>query len=315
MKDGVYLLNCARGELVDEAGLAEALRSGKVAGAALDTFENEPPAGSPLLELDNVIATPHLGASTAEAQVEVAVDIARQVLDALAGRPPRYAVNMPPVAPEEREFMEPFLNLCEKLGLLHARIAQGAVERVELSYAGEIAQHQTDALKCAFLRGLLQSTLEENLNWVNAPLIADRRGIGVREHKTSRQDDYSSSVTAVVATMFGGRELKGSVFGRHEPRIVSIDSRRISVVPQGHLLLVWNQDKPGMIGRIGTLLGEAQVNIAGMEVGRAEIGGTAVMALTVDSPVPDEIIDTIARLDKIMAVKQVDFGVAETRAI
>lgn len=307
MKRGVYLINCARGEIVDEAALAEALQSGRVSGAAIDTFEKEPPIGSPLLLLDNVIVTPHLGASTAEAQVEVAVDIAQQVLDALAGRAPRYAINMPPIAPEQREFMEPFLALAEKMGTLHTQLAQGMMERVELTYTGEIGGRATEAVKCAFLRGLLQPMIEETVNWVNAPLIAESRGIKVREHKTTAHEDYNNLVTATVITPFGGRELQGTVFGRHEPRIVSIDSRRISLVPEGHTLLVWNYDRPGMIGMIGTLLGEKHINIANMEVGRTDIGGMAVMALTVDSPVPPEVIEAIAGQEKIIAVKQVDF--------
>lgn len=308
MKRGVYLINCARGELVDEAALAEALQSGRVSGAALDTFEHEPPVGSPLLELENVIVTPHLGASTAEAQIEVAVEVAQQVLEALAGRAPRYAINMPPVPPEQRAFMDPFLLLAERLGVLHTQLAQGAVERVELTYAGEIGGRATEALKCAFLRGLLQPMIEETVNWVNAPLIAATRGIRIREHKTTENEDYNNLITATVITPLGARELQGTVFGRREPRLVSIDNRRISLVPEGHVLLVWNYDRPGMIGMIGSLLGKAQVNIANMEVGRTDIGGTAVMALMIDSAVPAGVIDAIAAQDQIIAVKPVDFN-------
>ncbi len=317
MKRGVYLINCARGEIVDEAALAEALQNGRVSGAALDTFEREPPIGSPLLALDtevgqgcptyNLVLTPHLGASTAEAQVEVAVDLAQQVLDALAGRVPRYALNLPPIAPEQRAFMEPFLTLAERMGALHSQLAQGAVERVELAYAGDLVARPTEAVKCAFLKGLLQPMMEETVNWVNAPLLAQSRGIVVRESKTDEHEDYQSLVTATVITALGGRELQGTVFGRREPRLVSLDSRRISLVPEGTVLLVWNYDRPGMIGSIGTLLGEAKVNIANMEVGRADAGVTAVMALMVDSPVPQPVIDAIATRDGILTVKQVDF--------
>jgi D-3-phosphoglycerate dehydrogenase len=309
MKDGVYLLNLSRGEIVDEAALADALRSGKVAGAALDVFEHEPPTNSPLLNFDNVIVTPHIGASTEEAQTQVAVEVAQQIADVLQGRPPRNAVNMPGIPPELRERLEPYMLLAEKLGVLQAQFAEGRIERVELSYAGDLAEFDTQPLKRAFLRGLMQPFMREAVNYVNAPLIAEQRGIRVSEHKTSAHEDYVNLIATKVATTAQSQsEMSGTVFGKGEPRIVSLHGYHIDIVPEGYILFVHNYDVPGMIGKVGTILGNANVNIAGMQVGRIAIGGRAIMALSVDSPVPEEVMQQILHASEgIIAVKQVDF--------
>jgi D-3-phosphoglycerate dehydrogenase len=307
MKEGVYVLNLSRGEIVDEAALADALRSGKVAGAALDVFEQEPPTDSPLLQFDNVIATPHIGASTEEAQTQVAVEVAQQVADVLQGRPPRNAVNMPGIPPELRERLEPYLRLAEKLGVLQAQFAEGRIERVELSYAGDLAEFDTQPLKRAFLRGLMQPFMR-SVNDVNAPLIAEQRGIRISEHKTSAHEDYTNLIATKVATTVSQSEMSGTVFGKSEPRIISLHGYHIDIVPEGYILFVHNYDVPGMIGKVGTILGNASVNIAGMQVGRIAIGGKAVMALSVDSPVSEEVVQEILQAsDGIIAVKQVDF--------
>lgn len=309
MKEGVYLLNLSRGEIVDEAALVDALQSGKVAGAALDVFEREPPTDSPLLRFDNVVVTPHIGASTEEAQTQVAVEVAQQIADVLQGRPPRNAVNMPGIPPELRERLEPYMRLAEKLGVLQAQFAEGRIERVELSYAGDLAEFDTQPLKRAFLRGLMQPFMREAVNYVNAPLIAEQRGIRVSEHKTSAHEDYVNLIVTKVATTAQSQsEMSGTVFGKGEPRIVSLHGYHIDLVPEGFVLFVHNYDVPGMIGKVGTILGNANVNIAGMQVGRITIGGKAIMALSVDSPVPEEVMQQILDASEgIIAVKQVDF--------
>jgi D-3-phosphoglycerate dehydrogenase len=308
MKDGVYVLNLSRGEIVDEAALAEALESGKVAGAALDVFEREPPTDSPLLKFDNVIVTPHIGASTEEAQTQVAVEVAQQIADVLQGRSPRNAVNIPGIPPELRERLEPYMRLAEKLGVLQAQFAEGRIERVELSYAGDLAEFDTQPLKRAFLRGLMQPFMREAVNDVNAPLIAEQRGIRVSEHKTSAHEDYTNLIATKVATTASQSEMAGTVFGKSEPRIISLHGYHIDIVPEGYILFVHNYDVPGMIGKVGTILGNAGVNIAGMQVGRIAIGGKAVMALSVDSSVTEEVVQEILQAsDGIIAVKQVDF--------
>ena len=253
MKDGVRLVNCARGGIVDEAALAEAIRSGKVAGAALDVFEREPPWGSPVLDLPQVVVTPHLGASTEEAQTAVAVAIAQQVADLLVRGLVRHAVNAPSVDPEVRRELAPYFTLAGKLGSFLGQVATGRMMEVTLRYAGEVAGFAVEPLTVTFLRGLLAVILEENVTDVNAPYLARQRGLRVVESKTPVSEDFASLVTAELRTDVGAWQVAGTSFYRKEPRIVQVDGYALEAHPSGWMLVFSNDDVPGVIGRIGTL--------------------------------------------------------------
>ncbi|MBI3921068.1 MAG: phosphoglycerate dehydrogenase [Armatimonadetes bacterium] len=313
MKDGVFLVNCARGGVIDEAALYDALRSGKVAGAALDVYQEEPPKGSPLLELDNVVATPHLAASTIEAQVDVAVDVADQIVDVFAGRSPANAVNIPSLSPELLESLRPYINLAEKIGLMQGQLADGRMESVELTYGGSIAEHETAVITRCFLKGLIEPMMPRSVNMVNSPHLAESRGIQVVEKRTVSAGDYASMITTALKTSAGTHEVSGTVFGRHDPRIICIDNYRVDIVPQGYVMLSGHVDRPGVIGRVGTLLGNAGINIAAMQVGREHIGGNAVMVLNVDAPISEELLEHLSTLENIHDARMVDFTGSSSR--
>lgn len=298
MRPGVRIINCARGGIVDEAALLRALESGKVAGAALDVFEQEPPRNSPLVGHPRVVGTPHLGASTEEAQVNVAVDVADQVLAVLQGRPPRTAVNMPAVSAEVYARIEPHLELGRRIGRLHGQLATGAIRSVDVTFSGELVEHDVQPVTRAVLVGLLQPVLAHGVNYVNAPYTAEQRGIRVTESKSAGSEDYANYLQVEVVDTAGTRRVGGTVLGRRDLRIREIDQFRIDLQPEGHLLIAQHRDRPGIIGSVGTLLGAANINIGGMYVGREEVGRRAIMVLTVDDPVPEplqaEIKDAIA---------------------
>jgi D-3-phosphoglycerate dehydrogenase / 2-oxoglutarate reductase len=294
MKDGVRIVNCARGGIVDEGALLRALESGKVAGAALDVFEQEPPPKDlPLISHARVIATPHLGASTEEAQVNVALDVADQILAVLDGRPPRSAVNMPAVSADVFARIEPHLDLGVKIGRLHAQLADSPIRGVSVIYSGELLNLEIQPVTRGVLMGLLQPVLAQSVNFVNAPYIAEQRGIRVTESKTAGEDDYPNYICVEVEETSGRRTIGGTVLGRRDLRIREIDQFRIDLKPEGYLLFARHHDRPGIIGKVGTLLGEAGINIAGMYVGREAAGQRAIMVLTVDEPVSEELIDQI----------------------
>jgi len=308
VKPGVRIINCARGGVVDEAALAEAVAEGRVAGAGVDVFEKEPPEGSPLLGLKNVVLTPHLGASTAEAQIKVAVDVAQQVLDVLRGRPARSAVNVVAVSPEALRSLQPYLPLAQKLGRLHGQLATGPLSGVELIYAGELAEADARLLTQAFLRGLLEPILDEPVNLVNAGLIAQARGIRVLESRSREPEDFTSLITARVTSDGEERIIAGTLFGRSECRVIRMDEFRTDFDPSGYMLVSMHIDKPGMIGKVGMILGEHSINIAGMHVGRREPrpGGRSVMVLALDNSVPPEILDELRKVDGIMTAQLVE---------
>ena len=309
MKPTAILVNCARGGIIDEAALFEALSNGKLGGAGLDVYEAEPPTTSPLLGLSNVLLTPHLGASTEEAQVEVALDVARQIVDVLEGRPPQSAVNLPPLPPEAREFIVPFLGLMEKLGRIHAQIAAGRVEKIELSYGGELASYDVRALTRTFLKGMLQGQVE-NVSYVNAPALAEARGIEVVEIKSGKSGDYANLVESTSTRNDNGhnrtRSVSGTIFNNREPHIVEIQNLRVDVIPDGTLLLIPNHDRPGMIGHVGTILGDAKVNIVGMQVGRKAVGERAVMIINLEEPVADEVIAQLDNVPDLFGARLID---------
>jgi D-3-phosphoglycerate dehydrogenase len=310
MKDGAFVLNCSRGGIIDEEALFEALQSGKLGGAGLDVFETEPPQNSPLTQLDNVVLTPHLGASTEEAQMEVAVDVARQIVEVMGGRPPQSAVNLPPLPPETREFIGPFLPLMEKLGRLQAQIAEGRIESVELRYCGDLDEYDTSALTRVFLKGLLSGSFDEPVTYVNAPMLAEARGVVITESKSSKSGDYANLVDTRVVRNDDGhqrvRQVEGTIFNGRDPHIVGIQGLRVDVVPEGTLLVIPNTDKPGMIGLVGTTLGSSGINIVAMEVGRKNVGERAVMVISLEEPVEPEVIEKLNAQADLFGVRQVD---------
>ncbi len=309
MKPGAIILNCARGGIIDELALYEALKNGTIGGAGLDVYEEEPPKNSPLTSLSNVILTPHLGASTEEAQVEVALDVARQIVDVLGGRPPSSAVNLPPLPPETRELIAPFLGLMEKLGRIQAQIAAGRIEKIELVYSGELAQNDTRALTRMFLKGLLQGQVD-NVSYVNAPTLAEARGVEVSETKRGAAGDYANLVATISTRNDNGhirsRQVDGTIFNGREPHIVSIQDLRVDIVPDGTILLIPNHDRPGMIGHVGTILGNHRVNIAGMQVGRKAVGERAVMVINLEEPVSDEVIAELDAVPDLFGARLID---------
>lgn len=309
VKPGVRIINVSRGGVVDEAALAEAVEDGRVAGAGLDVFEREPPAESPLLGLDHVVLTPHLGASTAEAQIKVAVDVAQQVLDVLGGSPARSAVNVLPVSPESMRALQPYLPLAEKLGRLQGQLATRPMSAVEIIYAGQLADEDARMLTRSFLKGLLARIVdEEPVNLVNATLIAEARGLRVVESRSRQPENYLSLITSRVSCNGEGRTIAGTLFGRAEPRIVRIDDYRVDFSPSGYMLVSMHIDQPGMIGKVGSILGGHHINIAGMHVGRSQPGpgGLSVMVLALDSPVPAEVREELLQVDGIETAQLVE---------
>jgi len=309
MKDGVLLVNCARGGVFDENALTAALASGKVAGAAIDVYSEEPPRNSPLLQCDNVVTTPHLAASTHEAQVDVAVDVAEQIVDVFDGKTPKSAVNLPAIPLEILGELRPYLVLAEKLGRMQGQLAKGSMDCVEILYGGHLVSHETGVLTRSFLKGLMGPVMPRSVNMVNAPLLAHQRGIEVVEKRESSAGDYASIIATALITSSGRHDIAGTVFGKSEPRIIRLDGYRMDIVPEGHVLLSDHTDKAGVIGRVGTEIGKVGVNIAGMHVGRQKIGGDAIMVLNVDAQLPDELLDYLSTLDNISNARMVDFSI------
>ena len=302
MKKGVRIINCARGGIVDETALADALRSGKAAGAALDVFVDEPPpADHPLLKLDSVIATPHLGAATDEAQVQVAVDIAQQVVDFLLEGVIRHAVNIPALSPHELEVLGPHLRLAEKLGRLAAQLISDAPTQVTVGLGGEAANLNTEPIAAAALKGLLCGFLDQELNYVNAPFIARERGISVTESRSRETTDYVNTLFLGVRTASGEHEVAGAVLGNRAMRLIRIDGYRVEAVPEGYFLMLHNRNVPGVVGAVGTMLGQSGINIAGLELGRDRVGGTALSLVEVDGPVPAAVLERLKTIAAITA--------------
>jgi D-3-phosphoglycerate dehydrogenase len=309
MKDGVRIVNCARGELIDLGALEQAIASGKVAGASLDVFPGEPVTEHPLFAYENVIVTPHLGASTAEAQDRAGVITAEQVVAALRGELVSNAVNIPKVGSEDLAVLEPYLPLSEQLGALAMSLARAtSVDRIEAAYHGHLADFDTRLLTLAVLNGAFRDRVAENVNFVNAPAIAEERGIRVAELKESEARDYANLVSVAVIADGDRVEVAGTTIGpRHAPHLTSVYGHSFNIELAKHMAVFRYSDVPGMIGRVGTVLGEHGVNIANAAVGRepgqdpgGPAGGTgrhAVMLVTVDSPVPDDVMRAILSLE------------------
>ncbi len=293
-KAGVRIINTARGGIVDEDDLLAALDSGHVAGAALDVFSSEPPASdSRLRGHPRLIVTPHIGGSTTEAQDQVAIDAVLQVIDVLSGRPARYAVNAPLIPPGQLELLTPYVVLVETLGRFLRQFAPMSIEQIELTVHGPIAEYDTSVLQAAALRGLLADVVVECVNIVNARLIAERRGIIIAERRQRHHHErYENMITLTVRANGESTSVRGSVLG-DEPFIVAIEDLWVDFLAHGHFLLTWHRDRPGIIGAIGTLLGQNDINIAFMHVGRRSPRGEAIMVLNTDEPVPSHLIPLI----------------------
>lgn len=306
MKDGVRIINCARGGIINEADIYEALKGGKVAGVALDVFENEPPGDNPLLTVDNVICTPHLGASTEEAQENVAVAVAEQIADYLVHGVIRNAVNFPSVPAEQVHKLQPYLTLAERLGSFASQVFEGAVTEITIEYRGDASELNTAPLTIAAVKGFLTPILEETVNFVNAPIIAKERGIGVQEMKSADAGDYQSAI--VIRIKSDGKEnvLAGTLFSRKDPRIIKINNYPVEIVPEGNMLFIYNNDRPGVIGNIGSYLGQCNINIARMHFGRETAGGRAISVVSIDTPVTQAQLGEIKKMPNILSAKVVN---------
>ena len=308
MKDGVRLINVARGGIMDEAAVAEAVAEGKVAGAAIDVFTSEPPGENPLLGDPRIIVTPHLGASTTEAQERVALDVAEQLVDILSGKPARYAVNAPMLAPETLKVVGPYMAVAEAAGRAATQLVTGKLSAIAIDYYGEISDHDVTPLKAAVIRGLLKPISEENVNMVNASLVAQGRGWNIDEHLRPSHEMFHNLVHVKVTTTDEEVTVGGTV-EHGQPHIVILNGLDVDVTPDpGTVMLVCdNEDRPGMIGKVGTLLGEFDVNIRSMQVGRRGRRERALMLIAVDEPPTAEQQERIEDIDGIYNVRMVRF--------
>jgi D-3-phosphoglycerate dehydrogenase len=311
--EGGYVINCARGGIVDETALAEAVEDGVLAGAAVDVFAEEPVApDNPLLDVEDVIVTPHLGASTEAAQENVAVSTAEQVLAAFDGEPVANALNAPSVDESAFPRIEPYVAVAETAGEIAVQLFAGRMGAIEVTYAGDIAEEDVDLVTASALKGVF-SPLRTQVNAVNAPRIADDRGVDVTESKSRQSEDFQSLVTVTVTDGEDELSVSGTLFADDDPRIVRIDGYRVDAVPHGHMMIARNRDEPGVIGLIGTILGENDVNIAGMYNGRETIGGEALTVYSLDDPVPETVREEILADDRVTDVTYIALDGAETR--
>ena len=306
MKDGVILINCARGGIINEGDLYEALQRGRVGGVALDVFTEEPPKPSPLFELGQVILTPHLGASTEEAQESVALLIAEQMAEYLLQGTIRNAVNVPSVSAEVLATIKPYLDLAERLGSFQAQFEPSGIQEVAVEYSGQVAEFNVAPITVALIKGLLESLVEEGVNYVNAPVIARERGIRIIEYKTSTAEDFTSLIRLKVKTPKGEGLVAGTIFGKKDPRIVRVNQFPIEAIPEGHMLLLNTNDQPGVIGNIGVNLGQNGVNIGRMQFGRELKEGRSLVLLNTDSKVDIGVIEKLKALPNIISVTQLE---------
>ena len=305
MKDGVYIINCARGGIVNEDALCNAVKEGKVAGAALDVFENEPPFDSPLLELDAVVVTPHLGASTEEAQVNVAREVAEHVVRALKGEPVPSAVNVPSIDPEIYKELKPYLDLAEKLGRFQAQYPAGKVSELVVEIVGDIEEFDVRPIRTAVIKGFLEIFLQENVNYVNAPVLMADRKIGISERKGKKQRDYTNLITVRALTDTGEWTVAGTLFSRTIPRIVRLNEFTVDIWPEGVVLICLNEDKPGIIGNLGTLMAKNDINIGAMTLGRTRRGGSAATILNLDAELTSDTVAQVKNIEHINDAKAV----------
>lgn len=303
MKDGVRVINCARGGIIDEEVLYKALKSGRVASAGLDVFDQEPCEEHKLFALDNVVLTPHLGGATQEALERVGRDIAEEVLRGLRGDLVKYPLNIPFVDLRLQGYIEPYLRLAEKMGRLCTQLFRPPLEEVEIIYGGEISRHNTELVTTAMLKGIFAPILDQAVNLVNASTLAAERGIRIKESKVDEIEDFHSALTLRAA----GREIVGTVFGKSDLRIIKIDEFKLDIVPSGPILISWHTAahtyQPGVIGQIGTIMGQAQVNIQRIEVGNSETGAQAILVLNLDHSPPPKTLQTISETPGVLDVR------------
>ncbi|MEQ8763175.1 MAG: phosphoglycerate dehydrogenase [Planctomycetota bacterium] len=308
MKDGARIINVARGGIIDEVALQQALESGKLAGAAIDVFVKEPPGDHPLLKLDNVVATPHLGASTEEAQEKVAVAIAEQIKNILLDGTILNAVNVPSVSAGELERLRPYLSLCERLGAFCGQTTRTTIRQCTIEFAGEVAQLETAPLTQAVLKGLLAPQLGERVNAVNARLLAGERGLRIAEVKMDADPDFNTLVTVSLETDRGISRVAGTLLGRRQPRLVRIDDYLLDALPEGTTLVTRNADRPGVIGAIGTLLGQNDINISRLQLGLQEDRSEAALAvINIDGTLTPALLEKLRELPHILSAEQVVF--------
>jgi D-3-phosphoglycerate dehydrogenase len=307
MKDGVMLINCSRGGIVNEADLREGLESGKVAGAALDVFETEPPGDHPLLKMDHLICTPHLGASTQEAQTNVAVAIARQVIDFLKNGTIVNAVNAPSVTGDLLARLDPFLRLGHQIGCLLPQLFKGALKEVRIEYIGDFQGLALKPVSTAVLKGLLTATVKDDVNSVNALVLAKERGIRVSEIRKAESDEFLNLLTVSAITTTMSCTVSGTLYGKKDSRIVRINKFRLEMIPMGHMALIHNLDQPGAIGSIGTTLGNHNININTMQVGQDEEGLHNIVFLSTDTPIPIPVLDQLRHLPLVKSVMPLEF--------
>lgn len=305
MKDGVRIINCARGGIINEDDLFDAIVEGKVAGAALDVFVEEPATDHKLLTLPQVIATPHLGASTIEAQESVAVDVSNDIIKFFKTGTVTNPVNMPSIPKELLAQVEPFFELIEKLGAFLSQVTVEAIKEINVSYAGELANYDVRPLTSNGLKGLLKKNHGDHVNDVNARYLSERVGIKINEHKTTTAKGFTNLITVEVKTQNEVHSIAGTLLNGLGARIVKVENYVVDVIPTGNLLYIKNTDKPGAIGRVATKLAEKDINIATMQVGRDQVGGTAVMMLTIDNEVTEEDLVYVGQLENIDEVKAI----------
>jgi D-3-phosphoglycerate dehydrogenase len=305
IKSGCRIINCAMGGLIDEEALARALDEGRVAGAALDVYAKEPPEkDNPLLAMEQVICTPHLRAATVDAQVNVTVQVARQIVDFLQKGVITNALNVPSVSAELLAEIRPYVELAERLGSFQAQLFPKGLQSITVEYAGSVTDHPTSPLTLALLKGLLTPMLGSMVNYVNAPHLARERGLRVIETKSNTAEGFSNLIRLTVQGADGTRSVSGALFGENDYRIVTVDGYQVEAVPHGHILVLHNDDRPGVIGFIGQVLAEAKINIAMMNLSRHKIEGKAISLINVDSKIPENILDALRANEHILSAVQ-----------
>lgn len=302
-KDGVRVVNCARGGIIDEKALYNALKSGKVASAGLDVFEEEPAINNPLFEFKNVVVTPHLGADTVEAQRRVGLNIAEQVIRALRGELVPNVVNLPTILRDDLEFLRPYINLAEAMGAFYYQMEKVSVDRLEISYHGDLANVETEILTIAFLKGLLTPVMSEKVNYVNARLMASERGIKVFETTGKSEKGYTSLIKVRICNHQHSLDIAGTLTGNNEPVVVYFNGYETDIIPSGYVIIAENEDRPRVIGPFTSVLGDAGINIAMMRVARKTKGDVALMVVNVDARVDQETLAKLKSVDGIKSVK------------
>ncbi|OQX64853.1 MAG: phosphoglycerate dehydrogenase [Desulfococcus sp. 4484_242] len=306
MKKGAMIINCARGGIVNEADAYEALASGHLGGAAFDVFETEPPGRTRLMELPNFICTPHLGASTKEAQDNVAKDVAEQIIAYLLHGTVKNAVNVPSISEELMTVLRPFVTLLERIGSFQAQLSESALVEVQVHYRGVVTEYDVTPLTTALLKGMLTPILKHDINFVNAPYIAGERGIEVVESKSTRSDDFASLVKVTAKTLEGENIISGTIFGRDLPRILRINNFYLEAIPEGHILLIRNENTPGVIGQITSALARHQINISRMQVGEEKEKKQNVILITTGTSVNDDILEEIRLLEHVFSAQRIE---------